>query len=157
MINSIITELETIANAFTSVQSFIYNRPSAVNWKIRTKGYPCILVDSQTDFDPNGTNSKNLIKKNTYTLRVFAYDEYQITEQNEITQQAKQQELQNILDQYIAEIRRRAIATPSNGFIVTNITNGFHAFPVHNDKLMQVVLTLSIEADSHCTIGTFNY
>lgn len=157
MINSIITELETIANAMTGVESFIYNRPSAVNWKDRAKKYPLILVDTQVDLDVDGINSNNLFKKKRYQFRFFAFDEYDIAEQNDTTQQVKQQALETIIDQYIGEVRRITYLDKDKGFIVGSVTGGFHAFPVHNDRLMQVSFGVELISDSACVTGTFSY
>lgn len=157
MLNSIITELETIANAMEGVEGFIYNRPSAVNWNDRTMGYKRILVDSQVDLDVEGVNSKNLFNKKRYQFRFFAFDEYQISEQKNVTLQQKQQELETIIDQYIGELRRRTLADSTKGFMVGAVTGGFHAFPVHNDKLMQVSFGVELIGDSACVQGTFSY
>lgn len=157
MLNSIITELETIANAMEGVESFIYNRPSAVNWKDRAKKYPCILVDSQIDVDIEGANTNNLFKKKRYQFRFFAFDEYQISEQDDVTQPEKQQALETIIDQYIGEVRRRTLLDSSKKFMVGAVTGGFHAFPVHNDRLMQVSFGVELISDSACVTGTFSY
>jgi hypothetical protein len=157
MINSIVTELKTIAEAFESVEGFIYNRPSAVNWNDRTMGYPRILVDSQVDVDIEGVNTKNLFKQKSYKFRFFAFDEYKIADQNETTQELKQQTLETIIDQYIGEVRRRTLLDSTKGFRVGAVTGGFHAFPVHNDKVMQVSFGVELISGSLCGTGNFSY
>lgn len=157
MLDSIITELKTIGVAFNSIQEFIYNRPSAINWSNRAKKYPCILVDSQVDIDPSGQNKYNLIKSKNYKFRFFAFDEYSTSDQNNTTQESKQQALELILDQYIAEVRRRTLLDSSKGFLVGSVSAGFHAFPVHNDKLMQVSFGVELISNSSCGTGSFSY
>ena len=72
--------------------------------------------------------------------------------------QEKQGEIDNILDQYIAEIINRNISG-ANGFSIVNNTSlaGFLAHDVHNDKLVQSTYTMTVELDSDCITGTFTY
>ena len=70
----------------------------------------------------------------------------------------KQGEIDNILDQYIAEVFNRNV-DGSNGFSIVNNTalSGFLAHDVHNDKLVQSTYTMTVELDSNCTLGSFTY
>ena len=46
-----------------------------------------------------------------------------------------------------------------NGFSIVNNTSlsGFLAHDVHNDDLVQSTYTMTVELDSDCIEGTFNY
>ncbi len=80
------------------------------------------------------------------------------TERNNKNLHEKQGEVDSILEQYVAELIKRNIEG-SNGFsIVKNEAfSGFLAHDVHNDKLVQSTYTISVDIDSDCLTGTFNY
>ncbi len=42
----IIDEFKTVADAFTSVSYFVYDRVSRVNGNLQNKAYPMILINS---------------------------------------------------------------------------------------------------------------
>ena len=92
------------------------------------------------------------------TLNIFCYGDYNSAEKSSKSLQQKQGEIDDILDQYIAEVMRRNI-DGSNGFSIVNNTalSGFLAHDVHNDKLVQSTYTITVELDSNCTLGTFSY
>ena len=157
-INDIIDELNTIATAFTSVNSFIFDEIGAIN-EDRSKTYPAILVDSRNiDINPITLNRSNLPQRVDYTLRLFFLDTYQVSEQKTTTKQTKYAALETIANQYLAEVKRRTESL-SKGFFLKSrsINNGFIVDKVHNDDLVQLVYSATFEADNDCNLGTFNY
>ena len=84
-----------------------------------------------------------------------------IFKENKLNKETNQEkiikEIDNILDQYIAELINRNI-DGSNGFsVIETGLSGFLAHEVHNDKLVQSTYTLVVELDSDCLTGTFTY
>ncbi len=156
--DSIINELRIVAEAFTSVNYFVYNRVSSINGRQKDKDYPMILVDSTPNFTRGNANKSFLPRGKRFTFNIFCYDDFNQKEQDTTSLEQKQASVDNILDQYIAELFKRNI-DGSNGFSIVDRTalSGFLAHDVHNDKLVQSTYTITIELDSDCVEGTFNY
>jgi len=156
--NNVINEFKTVADAFNSVNYFIYDRVSRVNGNLKNKAYPMILVDSTPNFNKSGTNNLYLPKSKQFTFNIFCYGDYNSTERKTKELHEKQAEIDNILEQYMAEVIRRNIEG-SNGFSVVKNTSfsGFLAHDVHNDKLVQSTYTITVEIDSDCQTGNFIY
>jgi len=154
----IIDEFKTVADAFTSVSYFVYDRVSRVNGALQDKDYPMILINSTPNFERGANNNDFLPRSKNFTLNIFCYGDYNTAERKVKSLQQKQGEIDNILDQYIAEVIRRNI-DGSNGFSIVNNTalSGFLAHDVHNDKLVQSTYTITVELDSNCTLGSFTY
>jgi len=154
----IIDELKTVADAFASVNYFVYDRVSRVNGTLQNKAYPMILIDSTPNFNRGATNNIYLPRGKQFTFNIFCYGDYNTAERNSKSLQQKQGEIDNILDQYIAEVFNRNV-DGSNGFSIVNNTalSGFLAHDVHNDKLVQSTYTMTVELDSNCTLGSFTY
>ena len=155
---NIIDEFKTVADAFTSVSYFVYDRVSRVNGALQNKDYPMILINSTPNFERGANNNDFLPRSKNFTLNIFCYGDYNTAERKVKSLQQKQGEIDNILDQYIAEVIRRNI-DGSNGFSIVNNTalSGFLAHDVHNDKLVQSTYTITVELDSNCTLGSFTY
>lgn len=154
----IIDEFETVADAFASVNYFVYDRVSRINGSLQDKAYPLILVNSTPNYERGDNNNSFLPRKKRFTLNIFCYGDYNTAERKVKSLQEKQGEIDNILDQYIAEIINRNISG-GNGFSIVNNTalSGFLAHDVHNDKLVQSTYTMTVELDSDCITGTFTY
>lgn len=154
----IIDEFETVADAFASVNYFVYDRVSRINGSLQDKAYPLILVNSTPNYERGDNNNSFLPRKKRFTLNIFCYGDYNTAERKVKSLQEKQGEIDNILDQYIAEIINRNISG-ANGFSIVNNTAlaGFLAHDVHNDKLVQSTYTMTVELDSDCITGTFTY
>ena len=154
----IIDEFKTVADAFASVNYFVYDRVSRVNGTLQNKAYPMILIDSTPNFNRGANNNVYLPRGKQFTFNIFCYGDYNTAERNAKSLQQKQGVIDNILDQYIAEIINRNI-DGSNGFSIVNNTalSGFLAHDVHNDKLVQSTYTMTVELDSNCTLGSFSY
>ena len=154
----IIDEFKTVADAFTSVSYFVYDRVSRVNGALQNKDYPMILINSTPNFERGANNNDFLPRSKNFTLNIFCYGDYNTAERKVKSLQQKQGEIDNILDQYIAEVFNRNV-DGSNGFSIVNNTalSGFLAHDVHNDKLVQSTYTMTVELDSNCTLGSFTY
>lgn len=155
--SDIINEFKTVADAFAAVNYFIYNRVSEVNGRKQDKAYPMILVNSSPNMNRGDANNSFLPRGKQFTFNFFCYNTYNRGDEAGETLQARQATVDNILDQYIAELMRRNI-DGSNGFsIIDTSLTGFLAHDVHNDKLVQSTYTVTVELDSDCVTGTFNY
>jgi hypothetical protein len=156
--SDIINEFETVANAFVSVNYFRYDRVSSMNGKQKDKAYPMILVNSTPNTNIDRLSNDYLPRGKRFTFNFFCYNLYNTSDKESETLQKRQSTVDNILDQYVAELVRRNI-DGSNGFsIVTNTgLSGFLAHDVHNDRLVQSTYTVIVELDTDCTTGTFNY
>jgi hypothetical protein len=117
-IDDIINELNTIATAFTSVNTFIFDEIGAIN-DDRAKTYPVILVDSRNiSINPLTLKRNNLPDMVDYSLKIFFYDPYEVSEQKTTNKQTKYAELETIANQYFAEIQRRLLADSTKGFFI---------------------------------------
>ena len=156
-IKTVIDELETIANAFTGVNEFMYDRPSYINGRMNEQ-YPLILVNSSPNHTRGAVNNSFLPRKKQFVLNIFMYDTYNEDEKSTTTLQTKQAEVDTLLDQYIAEVIRRNVSG-ANGFYLSEQAsiNGFLAHDVHNGRLVQSTYTVNVYLDSECSTGTFNY
>ena len=154
----IIDEFKTVADAFASVNYFVYDRVSRINGSLQDKAYPLILINSTPNYERGDNNNSFLPRNKRFTLNIFCYGDYNTAERKVKSLQEKQGEIDNILDQYIAEIINRNISG-ANGFSIVNNTalSGFLAHDVHNDKLVQSTYTMTVELDSDCITGTFTY
>lgn len=156
-IDTIITELETIANASTAINSFMYKRVSEVNATLNTS-FPLLLVDSVPKITRGEVNNSFLPRKKRYNIDVYLYNTYNYDTKITTDLSAKQAELETILDQYTAEVIRRCINVTTSIMLVDRAAiSGFVANDVHNQKLVQVSYRYTFEVDSSCTLGTFNY
>lgn len=153
----IIDELELIANAFTSVNSFYFDEIGIINTD-KKKSYPCIIVDSRNvDVNPISFTRSNLPNKIEYSFKMFFLDPYEVSEQKTKTRQQKYSDLLLIANQYIAEVKRRT-ETYDFSFTLksTQVNNGFIVDKVHNDVLCQLVYSVVFTAQKECVLGTFD-
>ena len=156
--DSIINELRIVAEAFTSVNYFVYDRVSSINGRLQDKDYPMILVDSSPNNVRGVSNNSYLPRKKQFIFNIFCYDVFNKKEKETTSLEEKQAQVDNILDQYIAELISRNIEGENGFSIIKNATlTGFLAHDVHNDKLVQSTYTMTIELDSDCIEGTFVY
>lgn len=157
-INDIVNELNTIATAFTSVETFIFDEIGAIN-EDRLKSYPAILVDSRNiDINPVNFSRSNMPSKVNYTFKIFFLDTYPVSEQKTTTRQTKYAEVETIANQYLAEVKRRceAYSTLKFTLLTRQVNNGFVVDQVHNDNLVQLVYSVTFEAWGECVQGTFS-
>jgi len=158
-IKGIIDELETIANAFDSVDAFQFGLPSKVNEQ-PGKIYPLIHAESVL----SGLTIErrlDLPKVKRYSIRVTFYDLFNLTEQQTVNIQSAYSALEIIADQYFAEVNNRNLKTNVDaGFFMNNFENlrGEYLPNAHNDKLIGIQYVVDFDADNlQCTKGTFNY
>lgn len=160
MVKEIVDEFETIADAFTSTNAFIFDEIGAINMD-RDITYPAILVNARnidTDVVRYRKNDHLPITKE-YVFNFLFLDDYPESESS-TNLQDKYDNLELIAEQYFAEVKRRQEASGDfkNGITVGNPANGFFANNVHNDRLVQLSYTLTIQAtEENCTVGTFSY
>ena len=158
-INDIVTELNTVATAFTAINTFEFEEIDYINDN-RSKTYPVLLVDSRNiDINPIDFKRSNLPNKVHYSFKLFFLDDYHTSEQKTTTRAAKYSELETIANQFLAEIKKRGIANSDLNFHLqtSQVNNGFVVDEVHNDKLVQLVYDVTFTAYGDCTEGTFSY
>ena len=110
-INDIVAELNTLATAFTSVNSFYFDEISHIN-NDRSKSYPAILVDSRNiDIRPVNYTRANMPSRVIYGFKLFFLDDYLTAEQKTTTRQVKYSELETIANQFLAQVKSRTEAT----------------------------------------------
>jgi len=161
--NAMLVDDNTVPIPNQIAPTFIYDRVSGINGNV-SKTYPAILLDSQPNTDRKSTTSTFLPRVNCYELKLFVYDTYntdqKVTANLNRSLSAKQSKVELIINQYIAEVQRRALSLPAyNGIQIENIqtVDGFLAKDVHNSKLVQAYYKIIICVPSNCVNGTFVY
>lgn len=155
-IKTVIDELNTIATAFSSVNTFVFDELSSINDDI-SKNYPVILVNSRSvDYTLNEFNNSYLPNKKSVTLQIFFFDTYKEAQQATTDKQTKYAALELIADQFLAEVKRRTINNYL-GFDLVTGSNGFEVDKVHNDNLVQISYNVTFTLQNICTTGTFSY
>ena len=160
-IKQIIDQLETIADAFTGVNTFQFDSVSSINTD-PAKTYPVIAVNSVFTSTNVDTFGKNFLPKDkTYPLEIVIWDTYLISEKAGTDLQTKYSKLEILMDQYIAEILRRTLDDPANlSFYLQNSENLVYTYVqnTHTDKLAGVMINAIFRVDNvACNLGTFNY
>lgn len=159
LVDDIIAELKTISEAFTGVETFIFDQLSSINTN-PPKLYPAILIDPNfIDINYKEWDRSFIPRRKRYDMRIFFLDTYKIAQKNSTQLKDKYGALELIADQYIVEVLRRTATDSSKGFDLKERDNirGTFAFNVHNDRLVQISFRLSFEARAECSTGTFNY
>ena len=155
-IATIINELQTIATAFTSVNSFYFEEIAYINDDV-SKTYPAILVNSRSvDYTIDSFENNYLPRKKNFTLQIYFLDTYKQAEKDTTDKQTKYGALEVIADQYLAEIKRRTLESYLD-FEFNIGASGFQVDDLHNDKLNQIVYNASFTVKNKCTTGTFSY
>ena len=156
-ISDIVNEFKTVAEAYESVNSFIFDRLSSVNAS-RVKSWPLILLESTPDTTFGKLNGKFLPASKNYRFRLFLFDDYDIAEKKTKELQDKQSDVEDMLNRYLAEVMSRNVSA-ENGFRIEQPEQirGLIAHDVHNGKLVQSSITFNVVVDSDCVNGVFNY
>lgn len=161
-IKEIIDELETIADAFSSVNTFNFGEMSEINDQPE-KSYPAIYVGSiiEAKTTRRDTNT-HLPKEKEYPIEVIFWDKYLIAEQKTTTLQSKYSALEIKADQYFAEVNRRTIEDPASTrqFWIDNFEDltGIYVTHANVDDLVGIRYRPLFKADNiACTVGTFSY
>jgi hypothetical protein len=152
LLKDIIAELNTIAGAFTSVNSFYFDEINAINDN-RAKQYPCIIVDSRNvNILASEVGRSNMPNKVNYTLKVAFFD---VVNKNN-TREVNYSNLELIALQFFAEIKRRTeVFNEDFMFVSASTYNGFALDQLHNDNLVQIIFDVQFNAIRNCTLGTF--
>lgn len=154
---------QTVANAFTSVNDFFYGKVWDLNGKTNID-YPLILLDCMPDYtnlQARGSQGYLPIKKE-YKFKIFIYNRWTLAERKPATGKSledKQAELQQWLEQYMAEVQRYCLDEAGAGYYVKGLSNeGFFGhYEKNNDRVIQLSEKITVVAASSCTSGTFNY
>ena len=161
-IKEIINELETIADAFTSVSTFNFGRMSEINDQPE-KSYPAIYIDSVIEAKTvRRDGNSHLPKEKEYPIEIIFWDKYLIAEQSTTDIQSKYSALEIIADQFFAEVNRRTIEDPASTrqFHINNYEDltGTYVTNSHVDNLVGIRYRPIFLADNiACTTGTFSY
>jgi PKD repeat protein len=152
LLKDIIAELNTIAGAFTSVNSFYFDEINAINDN-RAKQYPCIIVDSRNvNILASEVGRSNMPNKVNYTLKVAFFD---VVNKNN-TREVNYSNLELIALQFFAEIKRRTeVFNEDFMFVSASTYNGFALDQLHNDNLVQIIFDVQFNAIRNCSLGTF--
>jgi len=153
MITQLITELETIAQAQTSLNGLVYGEPFEINNQ-RNKDYPLLFIDRNVRIE--GMNLKT--RQRVYTLKLSFFDRYPRPEELTTDSETKQRDLEVLAEQFLHEFKERYKA---NGY-PWKIENeeklvGQWQYRKHQDRLIELNYTLPIRCQGECLAGTFNY
>ena len=158
----IVTEISIIAAAQSGISSFKYGNPFEIN-ESRAKTKPMLMLHKQRTITFN--NFKKKFKD--YEIIIGIYDTYKQSEQSTKEYQEKQQDLENLMEQFIREFRKRSLGRTSQ---VTSSQDWFMLSGdgsdivrlelienVGADKYVGIEATLMLRAFSDCSEGTFSY
>lgn len=155
-LQTIITTFRDVATSYTSVNHFIYGKPFDMNGAANINT-PAILVDAMPDWNTSGTKTNMKVNRKEYLFKVFAYDRYTITDKKASAGklEVKQEEVEIILDQYLAEVARRLKLVPGH-FLKIEPESGFHGwYESHNIKMVQCFQRVRVLSSLDCETGTF--
>lgn len=153
--SSIITDLNTVATAFTSLNDFAYNEINNVNEA--SNDFPMLLVDKRNlSYEVDSFTRTGLPSSTTLELQLYLFDTYPEAEKLTTNLQTKQQSLLDISYQLVAELRER-YAYSDTGYYLDSINYNL-IDEAHNEQLIQVGINATfIIRPTDCTLGTFNY
>lgn len=157
-IKTIVDEIETVSLAHSAIETFIYDRISHLN-TTGTKVYPLILLEPTPDTLYDGQNQNNLPINEQFNFRIFSLDLWKQSERATVSLRQKQTNVELYLRQIIAELKRRSqISTTTLVINKWDELTGLHSgYDMHNDKLVQFSMNISIGIKSACVAGTFSY
>jgi len=153
----LITELETIANAQSGVNTFKYADVWDVNGFKNTEKV-MMLVDRDHAVQYQHFNSNKGQRIYQYAFKWFWYNDFKQDDTQSLPQAIE--ELQDIADQYLAKFfERYEDNADTRPWEVVNLDDmaGSIDFPVHQDKYVQFLLQPIIELKTDCDDGTFDF
>lgn len=156
-ISDIKTEMQTIAEAQTGISTFVLGKQSDINVN-RSSAKPIFILTKQ----PSVTYPAHEKKFKTYPVTFGIYDTYDITEQGSKSYDEKQKDLENLVDQFIKEFKKRShgqtteITTPQEWWIQEEIVANFIEV-IGNDGLIGIEVTAVVTTFNDCDEGTFSY
>lgn len=158
-IDDIITELKTIATAFSAVNTVLFDHNSTINDQ-PAKTYPIIHLSSAVNATSQRSDANNhLPREKNYDITLTFWDTFGVGENKTTTIEIKYSELELIADQYLAEVNRRTVDVFKEFYINNfNELTGTMMRNEHNDNLVGIRYELVIHSDNvGCTTGTFTY
>jgi hypothetical protein len=149
----VINVLQTTADAMAGLEGFTYGNRSEIN-TLGEKQYPRLLVDRNLN-----VNTMDLIKgRRVYSFQLQFFSLFHRDVEALNTDQAEQENLLNIAEQYLKEVRSRFKANPRIRIVNDTITGGDYVFNYGNDRLLRLQLPVQIEVFTQaCVNGVFNY
>jgi hypothetical protein len=149
----VINVLQTTADAMAGLEGFTYGNRSEINTQ-GEKQYPRLLIDRNLN-----VNSMDLIKgRRVYSFQLQFFSLFHRDVEALNTDQAEQQNLLNIAEQYLKEIRARFDATRRMRIVNDTVSGGDFVFNYGNDRLLRLQFPLQIEVFTDaCVNGVFNY
>jgi len=158
----IVTEIETIATAQSGISSFKYGNPFEIN-ESRANTKPMLMLHKQRSITFNNFEKKF----KDYEIIIGIYDTYKQSEQSTKSYQEKQEDLENLTEQFLREFRKRSLGSTSQ---ITSTQDWFMLSGdgsdivrielienVGADKYVGIEATLTIRVYSDCDEGTFSY
>lgn len=152
-IRTIVQTFRETVNNSNEVEQFIYGKVWDLNGKPNWN-YPAILLESQPDWVVTKQRSGGLPSMKEYTLKVFYFDEYWISEQTANNQELdlKQAEAEGIVDRYLNQL---ATALLLQGIqLYTEGKEGFHGYfsstGQHNSSLIEVFQKVKLIVPANC-------
>jgi hypothetical protein len=149
----VINVLQTTADAMAGLEGFTYGNRSEINTQ-GEKQYPRLLVDRNLN-----VNTMDLIKgRRVYSFQLQFFSLFHRDVEALNTDQAEQESLLNIAEQYLKEVRARFKANPRIRIVNDTISGGDYVFNYGNDRLLRLQLPVQIEVFTNaCVNGVFNY
>jgi hypothetical protein len=149
----VINVLQTTADAMAGLEGFTYGNRSEINTQ-GEKQYPRLLVDRNLN-----VNSMDLIKgRRVYSLQLQFFSLFHRDVEALNTDQAEQENLLNIAEQYLKEVRARFKANPRIRIVNDTVSGGDFVFNYGNDRLLRLQFPVQIEVFTDaCVNGVFNY
>ena len=157
----IVTEFSTIATAQSGINSFKYGNPDEINTS-RQNTKPLLILNKQRSASFPDFQKK--VKRFEVTFGV--YDTFHESQKASKTYANKQQDLMNLLEQFLREFRSRSLGDTTQ---VTS-TQAWHMPSgaadsvtirfievIGADKLVGAVATINIFVNADCDTGTFTY
>lgn len=153
-------EINAIADAFLSINHYIYGERSSINFEDRTKTYPVLLLDSkQISFEISRYSRNHLPADTDYNLVLYIMDDYNKSEQSLTTLSEKESAVKVIGDQFFAELMNRTKSSDRSIMLLDHESQpGSIIDDQHNNRVVEIRYNFKIRVtDTTCTLGTFNY
>ena len=156
-ISDIKTEMETIANAMSGINSFKYGNPMELN-ESRQKTKPMLMLHKQRQ----SRYPEFFRGHKTYEIKVGIYDTYFESQKSTKAYDLKQKDMENLMEHFLREFRLRSlgktteVTTPHDWQLENNVTVEIIEI-LGVDKLVGIEASLSLNVISDCDQGTFSY
>jgi len=153
----IVTEMETIVNAQSGINSFKYGNPFEIN-ESRQNTKPMFMLHKQRRAIYNAFEKP--LKQ--YNCTIGIYDTYMQSQKAAKAYSVKQQDLENLMEHFLREFRKRSHGLTTQ---VTSVQNWFMLERVETelieiigvDNLVGIEANITIQVAGDCDEGTFSY